>query len=242
MINQIKIPLIAPENIRILPDFAYNLYGAWMDLLRPEQANALHEAHSMNQYLTPSGRNSAVLTVNLLNKEAADCLLPLFQKTRDYHLTKYDCTLTAGRSQIRTFEEDDLIKPFYSLPKIQGRVTIHLLTPTTFRTNNRYAIFPTPELILHSAVAKWNTLGLSVFVDDDDAIHQLMEQTVITNYRLSSTYYGLKDTHIQSFTGSVTLSIYGPEPMIRLFGMLMNSLRFTGLGIKTSLGMGGVTI
>ncbi|WBY65103.1 CRISPR system precrRNA processing endoribonuclease RAMP protein Cas6 [Thermocaproicibacter melissae] len=242
MITQVKMPLVAPENVRILPEFAYYLYGAWMDLLQPEQADALHESRSMNQYLTPCGKNSAILTVNLLNTEAENCLLPLLQKTRNYHLTKYNCTLTAGEPKIQIFGEDDLVKPYYSLPQVQKKVTLHLLTPTTFKTNNRYAVFPTPELILHSAATKWNALGLSVSVDDDEAIRQLMEHTIINGYRLSSAYFGLKDVHIQSFLGNVTLSVYGPEPMTRLFNMLMNGLRFTGLGIKTSLGMGGVTI
>lgn len=242
MITQVKIPIVAPENIKILPDFAYNLYGAWMALLQPEQADFLHETHLMNQYLVPDGKSSAVLTINLLTEEAVDWLVPLLQKTHEYFLTKYNCTLTAGQPLIHTYRENELVSPFFTSLQVPKRIILHLLTPTTFKTNHRYAVFPTPELILHSAATKWNALGLSVSVDDEEAICQLMEHTVITGYRLSSTYYHLKDAYIQSFTGNLTLSIHGPEPLTRLFGMLMHGLRFTGLGIKTSLGMGGVII
>jgi CRISPR-associated endoribonuclease Cas6 len=242
MITQVKIPILAPDNFRITPDMAYNLYGTWMSLLAPEQSDYLHQSRAMNHYLLPNGKNSAVLTVNLLAEETADFMIPLFEKTREYHLTKYNCTLAAQEPQMQRFGEDDFVKPYFTSPRFHRRVTLHLMTPTTFKTKNHYAVFPTPELILQSAAAKWNTLGSGVTVDDEQTILQLMESTMITDYRLKSEHYCLKNARIQSFSGSVTLYIHGPEPMVRLFDMLLGALRFTGLGIKTALGMGGVII
>ncbi len=117
---------------------------------------------------------------------------------------------------------------------------LRLLTPTTFKTEGRYAVFPTAALILYSAAAKWSALGLNASVEDEEALRQMEEHTAFTGYRLHSAYYGMKGVRVQAFTGSVTLSARGPEPMLHLFDMLMNGLRFTGLGVKTSPGMGGV--
>lgn len=244
MITQLKIPVTTLDKIRISADFAYNLYGAWMEALEPEQADFIHEAHAMNQYLTNKVNepNAAVLTVNLLTEDAVGCMLPLLKGMHQYHLTKHNCALIAQEPQVYEITEEDLVNSYYTSPQYQKRITLHLVTPTTFKTNNHYAVFPSPELIIQSAVSKWNMLNLNVAVEDDEAIRQLMENTMITDYRLNSTRYYLKDARIQSFQGSVTLSIHGPEPMTRLFDMLLGALQYTGLGVKTSLGMGGVTI
>lgn len=244
MITQVRLALTSQENIRISSDFVYNIYGAWMRTLEPEQADFIHNERSMNQNLRVdfSHPHSALLTINLLTEETAHYMLPLIKETRQYFLRKHNCTLVAQEPKIHEIKEEDLINPYFMSICCQNRITLRLTTPTTFKTNNHYAIFPTPELIIQSAVAKWNMLGLNVTVEDQQAVQQLMESTMITNYRLNSSRYYLKDTRIQSFLGSVTLSIHGPEPMVRLFNMLMHVLQYTGLGIKTSLGMGGVEI
>jgi hypothetical protein len=141
MITQVKIPILAPDNFRITPDMAYNLYGTWMSLLAPEQSDYLHQSRAMNHYLLPNGKNSAVLTVNLLAEETADFMIPLFEKTREYHLTKYNCTLAAQEPQMQRFGEDDFVKPYFTSPRFHRRVTLHLMTPTTFKTKNHYAVF-----------------------------------------------------------------------------------------------------
>lgn len=242
MITQGKVRLTTQADIRITPDFAYSLYGVWMNLLPQNQAGYLHESRAMNQYIVPTGKNTAVLTINLLTDEATHYMSPLLENTQDYRLNKYNCTLTAQEPVFCEYTEDDLMSKYFTSPCIRKHVTLNLAVPTTFKTNNHYAVFPTVELMIRSAVTKWNTLGLSISVDDEKAVFQLIESIMITGYRLASTHYSLKDTHIQSFTGNLTLSIHGAEPMTRLFNMLIGALRFTGLGIKTSLGMGGVII
>lgn len=244
MIVQVKIRLASQQKINISSDYAYNIYGCWMDVLKPEQADFLHEVHGINQYLVVNHDrpDSALLTVNILKQQVSDFMLPLLMNMKQYHITKHNCTLVLEELQVLEIDDDELTTPYFVSPQYRKRITLNLLVPTTFKTNGRYAIFPTPELIIRSAASKFNMLGLNTVADDEEAIRQLMESTMITGYRLYSTHYYLKDTRIQSFLGSLTLSIHGPEPMVRLFDMLMSVLRYTGLGIKTSLGMGGVDI
>lgn len=238
---QLRLPLAAPEGIRIRPDFAYALYGFWMERLPPGQAEYIHETHAVNQYLAVSG-GTAELVANLLTERAAAYMLPLLRQTRAYPLVRHGCTLTTGKLRSREFGEAELLAPLLASRPAVRQITIRLVTPVTFKTENHYAVFPTPELILHSAASKWNALGLRATVDDPEALRQMTERTWITDYRLRSTRFYMKDTRIQSFQGELTLSVRGPEPMLRLFDALIGSLCFTGLGIKTTLGMGGVEI
>ncbi|GEM_PF-258739 len=272
MITQVKMQLEilppastepTPGTAKISQDFAYNIYGAWMELLDPAAADYLHNSHSVSQFLTinrlqrqvlkantgvqtltasAEQTHTAVHTVNLLTPEAIEYMLPFLQKTEQYTLTKHNRILLVKDVQIMEIPRNELFDRWFTSPQYANKFTLHFVSPATFKSHNQYAIFPTPELILQSAAAKFNRLGLEVTVEDREALAQLVENTMITNYKLHSTRYYLKDTRIQSFLGSVTLSIRGPEPMIRLFGMLMGALRYTGVGIKTALGMGGVEV
>ena len=79
MITQVKIPLCAEGEKRIKSDFAYNIYGAWMSMLKPEYADIIHESHSISQFIAPDKANQkkALMTVNLLTEESASYMLPL---------------------------------------------------------------------------------------------------------------------------------------------------------------------
>lgn len=244
MISQLKIPIKRNDDKRITTYFAYNLYGAWMEMLKPSEADFIHDTQSFNQYIEVNFNNQskAELTVNLLSDDTAKCMLPILENTSEYYLKKYNCTVFAQKPKIFRTNEKDLVDKYFTSKEFERRVTLQIISPTTFKTNNHYAIFPTVELIIKSAVSKWNMLNLKTCVDDDDMISCLIENTMITNYRLNSTRYYLKDTKIQSFQGFITLSVKGAEPLIRLFDMLMGALQFTGLGIKATLGMGGIKI
>ncbi len=117
MITQVKIPFIASENAQILPEYVYSLYGVWMTLLRPRRADKLQNSRWINMHLVPGGKNTALLTVNLLTDEAAAWMFPLFRTRREYILTKYNCALTAGEPRTQTFGEDELVTSYLARPK-----------------------------------------------------------------------------------------------------------------------------
>ena len=64
----------------------------------------------------------------------------------------------------------------------------------------------------------------------------------IVSYKLHSQYFPhvTKDHKIPAFVGSVVLKCHGPQPMIGLVRMLLKFGEYAGIGIKTSMGMGGV--
>ena len=61
----------------------------------------------------------------------------------------------------------------------------------------------------------------------------------MTDYNLRTTRYPLKNVRIPSFAGSVVLESRLAQPMQEIWKLLLHTAQYTGIGIKTTLGMGG---
>ena len=62
----------------------------------------------------------------------------------------------------------------------------------------------------------------------------------ISDYALRSTGFRLKETVIPGFTGRLTILL--SPPLAELWSTLLSWAEYSGIGIKTTLGMGGVSI
>lgn len=246
MIMQVRIKLETVDGKIPNQFWSYNLYSCLMSKLKIEYGDYLHLAgiKPINQYLITS-RNSkeAEWVINLLGDEAISEFLPILDTEKSYFIEKQSCEMKVRSFEIvKNINETELAKEFLLTAPAPTKRTINLITPCSFKTNEQYAIFPTSELILKSAVLKWNSFSKEIAIEDEDAVRQLIENTRIIDYKLQSCQYHIKGIKIPSFIGYIGLSIRGPEPMKALFNLLICSLELSGMGIKCSLGMGGVKI
>ena len=69
-----------------------------------------------------------------------------------------------------------------------------------------------------------------------------MEKAVLTRYELRSTSFSLEGVRIPSFVGRMTLKMTGTQTMSNFARMLFDFGCYSGIGIKTALGMGAVRI
>ena len=86
---------------------------------------------------------------------------------------------------------------------------------------------------------KWGAAFPFSPVNDSDALEALERGTRITGYNLQSVYFPLKGRMIPAFTGSITLNAKLAAPLLQLLRGLLSFGSFSGVGIKTTLGMGG---
>ncbi|HEX2937433.1 MAG TPA: CRISPR system precrRNA processing endoribonuclease RAMP protein Cas6, partial [Ruminiclostridium sp.] len=243
MITQIKTQLKMANGSRMAFDFAYDLYSALIRKLDPDFADSLHNGamRCINHYLKIDRNNPSQAThiVNLLNDEARANILPLMISHENVE-TPFG-VINRGISTVSNISHDDILKA-YSVVQIPHRVKLQLVSPTTFKTNGSYALFPSSRLIIQSVMTRFDTLCTGISVEDDNAMLALCEAVKITDYNLHSFQYRLKQIRIPAFLGSVTLTVHDAEPLCRLFYLLTNALPYIGLGIKTTLGMGGVML
>lgn len=137
-------------------------------------------------------------------------------------------------------DESVLVKE--SLSSVHTFSKIHFITPCTFRTEGNYAIFPSVRLIMRHLAARWSDYFRQYNLQDDDALNLLCQGVYISGYRLKSAGYRLKEQHIPGFVGELNLATRLSAPMSDVFRMLMAFAPYSGIGIKTALGMGGVCV
>lgn len=246
MVRQVKIKLSVPSWEKA-PSYswAYALYGELVASIDGKYAQLLHNQGQtpLSQYLVNDKSSDCCRwTLNLFG-EASDAFIPVLSQKEEYRLTKFNTTLAVSNVEIsETVTEEFLCRKYLAEDQPGREITISHLTPCSFKSEGSYAIFPSKELIIQSCVNKWNSLSKKYNLEDPQAIQHLTDHSRITKYNLRSTLFDIKGVKIPSFTGSVTLRVNGPQALMRLFNLIMSFGEYSGIGIKSALGMGGCVV
>jgi CRISPR-associated endoribonuclease Cas6 len=244
VLARIKLSLVSDRN-HLAPNYswAYTLYGALMEKLDPGLAELLHkdEQGFISQFLTiEKDKYHWYIT---LFWEVKDALLTTISKIDSYYLEKFNTLLKVDDIELcQTFEEQEYCRKYLVVDKSTGYATINFLSPCSFKTAGEYAVLPSKELILQSCINKFNLLSRSFKLMDEGAIHDILEHCRIVRFNLRSSTYTLKNIKVPSFIGTMTISARGPEALLRLFHLIVAFGAYSGIGIKTALGMGGCSV
>ena len=235
--------LLKPEDGTPLPrEWAYRLYGWLMEQLPAELGDSLHEQgeHPIAQYLHFSQEHQAMLwTVSLMGEETCREILPVLEKTRRIRL--HELSLEASPAgQKSAVSAEELIRAGRECDAGCSRITF--LSPCSFRQAGRYAIFPQESLLLQSLVQRWNSVFPDLALTDPDALHTMEQGLHLVGYSLRTTRYSLKNTRIPAFTGNITVEARLALPLLELWNTLLAFAPYAGIGIKTTLGMGGAEV
>lgn len=118
---------------------------------------------------------------------------------------------------------------------------LHFVTPTSYKSDGKYQIFPSIKVLLSGVANKINKFSDSVKIDPDE-LEKILASTDIRNYSLRTTVFSLSNAGIKSFLGYI--DIYDPKDDYykNIISYLINMTEYTGTGVKTSLGMGGTKV
>lgn len=203
--------------------WGYAIYSAFLEQLEEEEAKDIHDINTFNQYITHGEW--------IINSEKE------FNFKDSYYLKKFDTRITLTEGTNISFSEQEMADKYLIEDEYKKIVRIIFLTPTTFKKDGEYVLYPTKDLIMQSLTNKWNEWAKEFVLEDME-----WDNCKISRYNLKSSLYTLKGAKIQSFIGYVDLFFWGSESMIRLGNMICNFGKYSGIGIKTALGMGGINV
>lgn len=238
MMTQYQISLQGVPEHPLYADSAYRLYAWLLEQLPEEAAFWLHESGSaaISQFLRYDFQNKQYLwTLNLLSERACECLIPALEGITQVWIENRAFPVT-GRA-MRSASPEDLIR--LGQEHSSRRSTLFFYSPTAFKQNGRYTIFPQEKLILQSLMMRWNEIFPEYSLNDMDAFQAMLSGIHVTDYQLRSTRFPLKGVRIPGFTGSCILEAKLPLPLLELWNTLLLFANYAGIGIKTGLGMGG---
>lgn len=223
---------------------AYPLYSALMEKLSSETADRLHSRDTLiSQYLSPiQGGKSALWTISILDTESCPEVVSLLESNNSFTLSSKGVELKVeGKEYSKIKSIDELM----ALPGGNidcNRFHIRFISPSSFKVGGEYSLFPSVKHILGSISSRWGAAFANEEIEDTKALEALEEGVRITGYTLKSSYFKLKGYSVAGFTGSITLSARLPVPMLLLLRGMLAFGTYSGIGVKTSLGMGGVQV
>ena len=214
--------------------------GFIMENIDTDYADTLHVStlHPYSQYVTMTD-DKIIWTLNTLNAEAKEKIADKIKKMEKVNIKYKEKEYKIVSIKEKSISYKDLVKENY-LKDGSRRLKISFLTPTSFKQDGRYVIFPTVRLIFQSLMLKFDKLSSDMEVFGKDILETFESYTEITMYKLRSTYFHLDGTKIPSFIGDITITIKGPAQLVNLANLLLKFGTYSGVGIKTGIGMGGI--
>lgn len=222
-------------------DSAYRLYAFLLEQLPAADACWLHEIGSgaVSQFLYFSREDQQYRwTINILSDDACSVLCPILKELSEIRIENQHFPIMERTSYQATPEE--FVKNGRQLT--QRCASMSFLTPTAFKQSGRYTIFPQEKLILQSLITRWNEVFPAYPLNDEDAFQALLAGVHIVNYRLKTSRFFLKGVKIPGFSGCCSVEARLPLPLLELWNTLLLFANYSGVGIKTGLGMGGVLV
>lgn len=241
MIEQFRFALLTGEEDPLPSFWAYRLYAWLLQQIPSEQGDLLHEQGEtpIAQYISwdPASQTN-FWTVTLLSDEMAALLGDICSGLEAISLRHG--WLGAQLQAVERIESAEALILSARQEPLHTRSEIRLLTPTAFKQHGRYVIFPEERLVLQSLIGRWNRAFPAFSLADEDALRALEAGLHITDYALRTTRYPLKGVKIPGCYGRFIVEARLSPPLMEIWRLLLSFAPFAGIGIKTTLGMGGV--
>lgn len=213
--------------------------GALMELLPTEYAEYLHisKLHPYAQHLEVR-EGTWYWVVNCLEKEAYDVIiLQTLMLRESVTIRKGNLTVILEEKFLEQQSHKKLAESFYEETS-DRYIQLHFVTPTAFKSHGKYLFYPDIRCIYQSLMCKYDAVTKEESLIDEEALEELAGCAEIIRYDLKSVPFHLEGVKIPAFIGKITLKLGGTQTMVNFANMLFRFGEFSGVGIKTGMGMG----
>jgi CRISPR-associated endoribonuclease Cas6 len=222
------------------------LHGYIMETIDPSYANVIHEKN-LNPYTQciyySKEDNGYIWKITSLDGESHDkIILRIKDKIhKGFYLKAKEQHYDIREIKKECYKEyRDIVLSAYS--QEAEFPSIRFLTPTSFKSQGEHVFFPTTRFIFQSIINKLSSFSDEIDFDDKTLLKNIEDSCRIIRYDLKSTKFYLEKVRIDSFVGNVFIRASGPDAFRSLIKTILSMSSYTGIGIKTSIGMGGVEI
>lgn len=241
-----KITIFCKRNNNIVDRKLAVFFNAWiMDNIDDEQAALFHK-DGEKPYTVHADilHNKLNLVVSLLNLQKTKSIERLLLNIKEEKLQ----LKSTGKSEIKidhikvtNLEEKELTNYFYKF-EVPRELKISFITPTAFKSHGSYIFMPNTRLIFQNLMRKYNWIFENSNHIDVELLDSLCDVTFIKSFKIQSNYYSIHKAYIPGFVGSIKVKCVGPQTLVNFVYTLLKFGEFSGIGIKTSLGMGAICI
>lgn len=217
------------------------LQGVLMERIEPCWADRMHSApfNPYSQYCIAEG-SSVIWVVNTLTSEAYDAITKPLLYSTNLRIRKLDLSVSCGTPQQSRLSRCDLADVIHGSDA--RTFTLKFVSPAAFKSGGAYQTIPSMRLVYQNLLMHYGQVFNADHESDPETVDYLSSHTRVVRYRLHSQTFSLSGKKIPSFMGFMTVSVGGPKTLRGLAHMLFRFGGFAGVGIKTSMGMGGFLV
>ena len=241
MLTQYQLTLFPDRSCRPRPEWGYRLYAALLEEVPASFGAGAHRdgVTPVSQFLTIRD-DSLLWTVSLLGEDSESALCPVLERAERFHLQKDGVVLSVQGRQVKKIPDVDELLARGAAHS--GTHRLRFCTATAFKSRGQYLNLPTGRLIVQSLIKKWNGCFPDCPIEDDggEGMEALAAGLRCKQFQLRDRMYYLKGSSIPGFVGELTLENRLGGFHRQLAGALLLFSAYAGIGIKTTLGMGGV--
>lgn len=223
-------------------------WGPYMQgvLMRSIDSRYADELHGMSfnpysQYCYLDEDGAIIWRVSALTDQAAGQIITPLQRLDSFEIHSAGVSVETDRVEtesIRLKQLTDLITAGQG-----NKAFVQFVTPASFKCQGSYVNMPSARLVLQNLLMHYSKIYEGHGEADQETLDYVVERTRITSYNLRSHYVphvAGEGRKIPAFQGKMTFGVYGPPMMSGLVRMLLRFGEFSGVGIKTAMGMGGM--
>lgn len=219
-----------------------NLQGVIMEHIEEEYAEILHQSNlkPYSQCVVKQD-DKRIWYIRTVTQEAYKKMIIPLSQLNEFEIKNGQIHVNIVRRNFETRAENELLKEFYEIPANRF-LNLTFQTPTAFKSNGKYVFYPDIRMIYQSLMMKYTASSEGMDMIDEDTLEQLTQNSEIVRYHLHSMSFPLEGVNIPGFVGSIRLKIKGTDTMARYARMLMKYGQYSGVGIKTAMGMGAIRL
>src|SRR6266699_2939810 len=138
-----------------------------------------------------------------------------------------------------------ILTPDYMMSQDTAPLRSHLFLAASFNMNGDYfALFPEPLLVWDSLIRVWNSYAPEALKVEKLTLQDFIRRNVVMTACDSLSTHTLHYPRYtqKGFTGFCHYEIHGDDTLARQLSMLAQFARYSGVGYKTTMGMGQVRI
>ena len=244
-IMAIELVISTDPSIKIVQSIGSVLHGVLMELVGTDYAGQLHEAglRPYSQYVYfDKAKNQYIWHLSAVTADAVNRIVRPMLEIPDKIYLKQKCghLYIKDRTILEETFHKALIQRFWSSDVFYTQAILQCVSTTSFKVDKQYTIFPEAFRIYRYLLRQWNQFSTFEAMDNDSLLEPFESGVFIRDYNLRMGIYGLEGIKIRGFRGQVVMQFKRNEELQRVLALLSYYSQFTGLGIKTALGMGGV--
>ena len=242
MLHLLEYEVSASTGIRLHTSMGSVIHGVLMEQLGNEWGTALHEmaVRPFQQYLFfDRKRKIFIWRMGVIDDGLFEALSEILQ-SRKLYIKKHECDLClSGPTILDETTFDKLAAQAFTTECLPYGCRLTLHTPTTCKHDGSYDVFPDLSRIFYGLNNKWNAFSEDLRLEQEGLETILGNACKIGKYELRSALFSLEGARVGGYEGMMQLYFRGNEMTRRIVMLLLMWASFTGIGIKTALGMGG---